>query len=425
MSNALAIAAVTQTLSQVLTGCLDRAGVAGATVTSARPDVPAQLPNPGVNIFLYQVAPNAALRNADLQTRAADGTLLRRPQAAVDLSYLITFYGEDLRLEQQRLLAAVVTQMHAFPGLTRAAVQAAEASVAWLAAADLDQQSELVRFTPINFSLEELSKLWSFLLKTDYVLSVAYQASVVLLQTDDIEPPPPLPVLGWNVYATPFSQPQVSQIVADGGGLIVATSTLLVSGQNFILLQEGGGSPANMLSPAPTALDIDGAAQTPTSLSATQMRVALPPGLGAGVHSAQVTQSLLLGTPPAPHPGMLQSGLASFVLHPVIRQVPPGGPYQIIVTPGGGSPTDVTLTATVDPQIRVGQRLLLELLPAAAPTTSHLIDGGAAQSAGNTASFVFVPPASGNFIARVRIDGAESPLQLGVGGVAVGPVVTL
>lgn len=425
MSNALAIASVTQTLYQVLTGCLDRANVPGATVTTLRPDAPtAQLANPGVNIFLYQVAPNAALRNADLPTRSADGTLLQRPQAAIDLNYLITFYGDDLKLEQQRLLAAVVTQMQAFPGLTRAAIQAAEASVPWLATADLDKQSQLVRFTPVNFSLEELSKLWSFLLKTDYVLSVAYQASVVLLQTDDVEPPPPLPVLSWNVYATPFSQPQINQIVADGGGLIVPASTLLVAGQNFVPQQTSAASPPASPALAPVQLQIDGLPQTPTSLSNTQMRVPVPPGLAAGIHSAQVTQSLLLGTPPFPHPGMLQSGLGSFVLHPVIRQVPPGGPYQITVVAAGGSPAEVTLTATLDPQIQSGQRLLLELLPAGAPTSSQLFDGGSANSASNSAAFSFVPPAHGNYLARVRIDGADTPLQLGPGGVPVGPLIS-
>jgi hypothetical protein len=422
MSNALAVASVTQTLFQILTGCLDRAHVPGATVTTLRPDdSTANLPNPGVNIFLYQVAPNAALRNADLPTRTADGTLLRRPQAALDLNYLLTFYGDDTRLEQQRLLGAVVTQMHAFPGLTRAAIQNAEASVPWLATADLDKQSELVRFTPVNFTLEELSKLWSFLLKTDYVLSVAYQASVVLLQSDDVEPPPPLPVLGWNVYATPFSQPLISLIVADGGGMIVPTATLLISGQNLVLMQPGGGSPANALAPAPTQLVIDGLPQTPTSLTSTQMRVALPAGLPAGMHGVQVTQSLMLGTPPAPHPGMLQSGLASFVLHPVIRPAG-GGAFEITGAPGGTSPAQDTLTVTVDPQIQVGQRLLLELLPANAPSSSHLIDGGAATAVSNQAVFTFVSPAPGAYLVRVRVDGAESPLQLGVGGVPIGPV---
>ena len=50
---------------------------------------------------------------------------------------------------------------------------------------NLETQTELVRFTPIAFSLEELSKLWSFLLKIDYVLSTAYVASVVLIEADD------------------------------------------------------------------------------------------------------------------------------------------------------------------------------------------------------------------------------------------------
>src|SRR5260370_12855807 len=107
MSNPLAIATVTQTLVQVLSDGLDAAQVTGAHVTALPPDAKAGLPDAGVNVFLYQVAPNAALRNTDLPTRRADGSLLNRPTAAIDLHYLLTFYGDETRLEQQRLVAAV------------------------------------------------------------------------------------------------------------------------------------------------------------------------------------------------------------------------------------------------------------------------------------------------------------------------------
>ncbi|MBN9511563.1 MAG: DUF4255 domain-containing protein, partial [Alphaproteobacteria bacterium] len=95
MSNALAIATVTETLLQLLQQRLDVSQVPGALVTALPPDSASGLPNPGVNIFLYQVSPNLALRNADLPTRAADGTLLRRPRTALDLHYLLTFYGDE------------------------------------------------------------------------------------------------------------------------------------------------------------------------------------------------------------------------------------------------------------------------------------------------------------------------------------------
>jgi hypothetical protein len=70
VSNALAIAAVTETLVQLLQDNIGTSGVTGAHVTGLAPDGAAPMPNPGVNVFLYQVTPNLAYRNADLPTRA-------------------------------------------------------------------------------------------------------------------------------------------------------------------------------------------------------------------------------------------------------------------------------------------------------------------------------------------------------------------
>ncbi|MBN3753683.1 DUF4255 domain-containing protein [Paraburkholderia sp. Tr-20389] len=416
MSNALAIASVTETLLHVLTGCLDRSGVSGATVTAVRPDQPSQLPNPGVNIFLYQVSPNVALRNADLPTRSPDGTLLRRPQAALDLHYLFTFYGEDLTLQQQRLLGAVATQMHAFPGLSRDTIGTVQGSVPFLNSADLDAQAELVRFTPINFSLEELSKLWSFLLKTDYVLSTAYLASVVLLETDDTEPPPPLPILNFNVYATSFAQPSIEQILPDTGTLILPSSTLIVSGRNFVRQERVNGVNAT----APVQVLISGVTATPGSVTPMQLRVPLPAGLRAGANTAEVVLGPIAGGPP----GTIQSGLAAFVLHPVIQDGEAGSPAQIAVE-SAGSPDRVTLTARLSPTVQVGQRVLLELIPLSKPTAVQLFDGGAMTVASDFVSVTFTRPATGDYLVRLRVDGAETPLQPGAGGSPAGPFVSL
>jgi len=91
MSNFLAIATVTATLGQVLQPAVG-AGVPGATVTTLRPDGAGAGPRPtGVNIYLYQVTPNAAYRNADLPTRTSEGDLMQRPQAALDLHYPVSY----------------------------------------------------------------------------------------------------------------------------------------------------------------------------------------------------------------------------------------------------------------------------------------------------------------------------------------------
>src|SRR5713101_7892498 len=126
MSNFLAIATVTATLKHNLETIYDVGqDVSGAIVTTLRPDssTTSGLPNPGVNIFLYQVVPNAAWRNTDLPTRSSNGDLLQRPRAALDLHYLFTFYGNEGQLEPQRLLGSVVRTIHSRPVLTRKQIQ--------------------------------------------------------------------------------------------------------------------------------------------------------------------------------------------------------------------------------------------------------------------------------------------------------------
>ena len=221
MSNALAIATVTQTLINRVTAGLAGSLVNGAHVTALRPDdasLQGAETTPRVNVFLYQVTPNAAFRNADLPTRGADGALIRRPQLALDLHYLFTYYGNDANLEHQRLLGAVARYLHAYPILSRTDVQAVETmqdssngNVLYLDS-KLSAQSELVRLTPVNFSLDDISKLWAAFPTVDFVLSTAYVASVVLIETDDVPPGPALPVLKRHVLAVPFSLASISAV---------------------------------------------------------------------------------------------------------------------------------------------------------------------------------------------------------------------
>src|SRR5829696_2873375 len=116
MSNFLAVATVTAALSQMVLDAV-KVDVAGADVTTLRPN--GAVSGTKVNIYLYQVMPNAALSNADLPARRVDGQLLQRPVAALDLNYLLTFFGADAQLEPQRLLGSVVRTLHSRPVLTR------------------------------------------------------------------------------------------------------------------------------------------------------------------------------------------------------------------------------------------------------------------------------------------------------------------
>src|ERR1700722_66007 len=96
-------------------------GVQNAQATTLRPDQLSAADGDarGINIFLYQVTANAALAGNMLPVRRADGSLLNRPEQALDLHYLLTFSGDENALEPQRMLGAAVTALVADPVLDR------------------------------------------------------------------------------------------------------------------------------------------------------------------------------------------------------------------------------------------------------------------------------------------------------------------
>lgn len=209
MSNPLAIAAVTATLRDLLQEVVSvpQWGISGAEVTVRNPAQIAKdaQDKPAVNLFLYQTSPNSAWRNFDLPARNGDGKLRQDPIAALDLHYLLSFYGDESAFEPQRLLGSVIAVLHARPVLSQKLIARTLQTAARMKAngrplldesalkdSDLSEQVELVRLVPTTLSLEDLSKLWSAF-QTPYALSVTYQASVVLIEMQDV-PEPPLPV---------------------------------------------------------------------------------------------------------------------------------------------------------------------------------------------------------------------------------------
>lgn len=415
MSNPLAIATVTQTLRNVLYDAISVANVPGAAVTFVRPDDRERVPATGVNVFLYQVTPNIALRNSDLPTRTADGTLLQRPQAALDLFYLITFYGDDTQLEQQRLLGAVTLALHAQPWLKISDIVAAQGAP-YLTGADLANQSERVRFRPISFSLEELSKLWSFLLKTDYVLSAAYVASVVLIDTADPIPLPAPPVLQPKLVVLPVVPPVISAVVsAAGAGVTILPGTQIKLIGTDLLGPSG----------TTTVVLVGGSSLTPSAASATEMTVTLPTGLPAGAQTALVVQEPLLGSPPVAHAGGVQSAPATFTLAPLIRRSVSPVTYQITVQTNVGSPPGDAVTVTLDPTVQPGQRVVLVLRPTAPGALPLLFVGDTVTAATNALVFAVAPPPPGAYFVQVLVDDAESPLDVDAVGNPIGPQVTL
>ncbi|HEX6732598.1 MAG TPA: DUF4255 domain-containing protein, partial [Pyrinomonadaceae bacterium] len=280
MSNFLAIATVTAALSQVLLEAVVP-DVSGADVTTVHPDgTRGALPTSGVNIFLYHVTQNAAWRNTDLPTRRGNGDLIQRPQAALDLHYLLTFYGDEKLLQPQRVLGSVVRTLHSRPILTRDVIRRTIAKaefIPFLVNSNLADAVELVKFTQLPLSLEELSKLWSVYFQTRYSLSIAYQGTVVLIESED-STHAALPVRARNIYVRPFRQPLIERVRSDDGveALIFADSTVVISGQR--------------LRGDVTRVRVSGVEVTPAiaNVSDTEITLPLPADLRAGVHGVQI-----------------------------------------------------------------------------------------------------------------------------------------
>jgi hypothetical protein len=399
MSNYLAIATVTATLDYVLTHEVSQ-DVAGVQVTTTRPDAAgAGGGATRINLFLYQVTPSAAARNEDLPTRSSEGkTMMNRPRIGLDLHYLLTFYGSDAGFVPQRLLGSTVKALHARPVLTRTQIQQALTafpSFPELQSSNLADDIELVKFTQLPLTLEELSKLWSVFFQTTYQLSVAYQGTVVLIESDDSFSSP-LPVLSRNVYAYPFQEPRVDAVVALSGDAdaIHAGSTVRVRGRRL----KGGDE---------TKVSIDGDLLVPSSVTDTEIRVALPASLGAGIHSLQVKHILQMGTPAADHPGW-ESNVVPFVLTPKIK--PSGGGWDITPLPGG-DPNAPGLKVGVDPQVAPRQRVSL-LLNIQGGTDAYTFPAAPRTAATDHPEFHTTAMTAGTYFARVQIDGADSELVL-------------
>jgi hypothetical protein len=450
MSTALAIASVTAVLKDLLNnGLIDHdvgASVGEVIVSTLPPDridgLDAQKKS-RLNLFMYQVTPNAGWRNAALPSRNSNGERVSNPPLALDLHYLLTAYGAE-ELHAEILLGYGMQLLHETPVLTRDAIRRSltppspvEAggdlppALAALFTSELAEQVEQIKISPAALSTEEISRMWSAF-QAKYRPTAVYQASVVLIQSRG-STRSALPVRARKVKVVPFKQPIIQTIKsrATPGSPIVSGQSILsgfqlvlvgfdLRGEETQVLIGGNLVPANQ-----------------TEVTDNQIIASIPATSPAGVSGVQVIHKTLLGSPPVPHRGV-ESNVAAFVLQPRIETI------GISNLQSSGNLRSADLNLNVKPAIGETQRVVLflnQFTPISSPPAEVDL---------NPDSYSFVaptrrplsPPTSppgpsenitipikgvkaGSYLVRIQVDGAESPLGMNPAGQYVSPLLTI
>jgi hypothetical protein len=348
MSNSLAVATVTAVILDIVRQAVrpleHMSGPIEMRVGRPPSDQP---PWVGVNVFLFRTLPNAFRRNDDLPTRSSDGALVRSPQVAIDLEYLISFYGDDLRFEPQRLLAAAMVGLTANPILTPERIRETVATAgpnSPLWSSNLDGQLDSVRLNPLDMNLEVLSRMWSCF-NSPFALTIGLVASPVVL---DAEVPGrrPLPVTS------------VGSTVSPGG-------VFTVSGIEPPVLAYQSGAPVTILSSDKRAnvRALFNGVPVAARPVGNGYEATIPPDAFAGLNSVRLASSGG-GGPTILSPPVHMIVAPSFGADPVFdRVVDPRIPRD---TRGGRpAPTISTISVTLVPELSASREITLALNPVA------------------------------------------------------------
>jgi hypothetical protein len=399
MSSALALAAVTTALQTALQFLYKSSVLGTVNVAAIAPDLVEPIygigagTDPVVNLFLHQVTPNAAWRNIDFPSLAADGaTRLKNPPLALDLHYLLTAYASE-NAEAEALLGYGVLMLHENPILARATITSLLGTLSntnynkALKDAGVSAQIEMIKIVPDTLGREEMAWLWTAL-KADYRPTFPFQASVVLMRNDN-PTAYSLPVLSRNINVQAGGvaqllavQPPYDQSPVIAGDTVQITGQSL-SGASEILLTNPVTNVSYQFAPA-----LNGLTNSLLSFKVPDVPAQLPCGVcevslqfTAGGNVTQQTNSVVIGI-----------GLT------------------IAATPAPTASGGTTITLTCDPQVQTDQKISLSLISESGGTSQ----GVAAQSfTGPTASLSFEFPsalAAGTYGAYLVVDGVVTPV---------------
>jgi hypothetical protein len=391
MSNAAAIAAVTLTLQTILgDGVRSDANLNDTTVTVLAPDKARGSNNANqLNLFLYQVLPDAAWRNMTIPSQVASGEM-GDPPLALTMHYMLTAFGRDNDTGVpfgHYLLGTAMSVLfdHALLGPD----EIRNATAVALPGSDLHRQVERVRITWQPISLDEISKLWTGL-ATQYRLSVVYEATVALIESKRTTRAP-LPVLtrGANdkgVFAqasliSPFPALDAVQFPNNQTAARLG-DTLVLTGQHL------DGTAVGVVFNHPlwnTPVEIAPLAGN----TATSLRVLLP---NAPVVWPTGFYTIAVWVQRPGESFRRLTNQVTIALAPRITISPAS-------TPAAGN---IVYTVTCNPEIRPDQRasLLIE--------TEVLADPHPAQT--STLTFTVASLRPGVYFVRLRVDGVDSLL---------------
>jgi hypothetical protein len=415
MSNALAIAGVTATLEYFLNLVFNNpdAVLGSVSISALAPDiVQTNLGSTSnsalhVNLFLHQVSQNAAWRNTGFPSLASDGsTQLRNPPLALDLHYLLTAYAsEDTQAEA--LLGYAILMLHENAILPRAQIRAALTNLpstnplaSVLGSSGLADQVEMIKITASTLNREEMAWLWTAL-KADYRPTYPFQVSVVLIEPQ-FATSVALPVLSRSISAQAGPPAQLFQVQPPNNQAAAAPGdTVTVTGQSL--------SGATQVSLVNSRLGIQWppfALSTVTDSAVSFVVPDVPASLPAGVYTLTVlftSGTTIIGS----------TNSLPFALAPSILSSP---------APTGTANTSGTLVAlSCKPQALPNQSVTLIL-------GSNSIPASAFEAATAALTFQFPTLAAGSYLARLRVDGVESPVSVNwtaTPPVFTGPFVTI
>src|SRR5262249_55681186 len=175
---------------------------------------------PRVNLFLYMVVENGALKNQEIPGRGNPGAY-GHPPLSLDLHYLMTAYGtREVQANFQEtlshfLLGSAMRVFHDHAIITEDLLTVRDPVGTPILHDSLLGEYEHIKLALEPVSLEDLSKVWTALTQP-YRVSAAYHVSVVQIESRRQRQFPrrvkELPLGGPKIYVIPFRYPQIQEI---------------------------------------------------------------------------------------------------------------------------------------------------------------------------------------------------------------------